>query len=257
MVDLSDRAIDERIVSSSHEPEETRTMSSTIDTRPDETITTTPTGTGRGRWPIFGALAGLTAFFGALAGMPGNLTEEDYQSGVAVLDKLERGGFHVAFILGLVSVGALLLAAAGWRRWAERNAPDDIAAGTISNALTATAAVNLIGYSLMGAMALYLPGGVDENWLSDEAMFTNFAYLDFGVLFGWWGAAVAAFCVAWLSFRSDRVLPRWMGVVSVLLLLPPVLMAIGMSLPGMPGFTMPIWLTIVSLGMLRSKFVRP
>jgi hypothetical protein len=237
-------------------------MTSTIDTGSTDLQDPTPDAagepprTGRGRWPVFGVLAGVSAFVGAMAGMPSNLTEEDYRSGVDVLDKLERSGFHVAFLLGLVSIATLLLAASGWKRWAERNAPDDLAAGTIGTALSATAAVNIVGYSLMGAMALYLPGGVDEGWLSDEAMFVNWSFLDFGVLLGWWGAAVAAMCVAWLSFRPNRILPRWMGVVSVLLLLPPVVMAIGMSLPGMPGFTMPIWLTIVSLGMLRSKFVR-
>ena len=208
---------------------------------------------GRPRWPLFGALAGATAFAGALIGMPSNLTEDDWSAGVDVIDELERGGFHVAFLLGLVSVAALLVAASAWKRWAERNAPDDLAARTIPTALTATATVNIIGYALMGSMALYLPGGVDEGWLSREAIFVNFTLLDFGVLLGWWGGMVAAGCVAVLALRRDRVLPRWMGIASILLMLPATLMAVIMALPGFPGFTMPIWLVVISLGMVFSR----
>ncbi|QGG96821.1 hypothetical protein [Actinomarinicola tropica] len=228
-------------------------MSTILDPVTDLDTTDTPSTTGRPRWPLFGALAGVTALAAAFTGMPADLTEEDWSSGPEVLDLLDRGNYHVAFILGLVSVAALLITASAWRRWAERNAPDDLAARTIPTALAATAAMNILGYSLMGSMALYLPGGVDEGWLSREAMFVNFTLLDFGVLLGWWGGLVAAGCVASLAFRKDRVLPRWMGVASVLLMLPPVAMALIMALPGMPGFTMPIWLTVVSVGMVLSR----
>lgn len=209
--------------------------------------------TSRPRWPIFGAVAGIAALAGAFVGMPADLTEEDWSSGAAVIEKLDRGGFHIAFILGLISIAALLVATSGWKRWAERNAPDDLAARTIPTALGATAAINIIGYSLMGSMALYMPGGTDEGWLSQDAMFINFTLLDFGVLLGWWGGMVAAGCVASLAFRKDRLLPRWMGVASVLLMLPALLMAGIMALPGMPGFLMPIWLTVVSVGLVFSR----
>lgn len=213
--------------------------------------------TTRRRWPLLGAVAGVAALAAAFIGMPADLTEEDWSAGPEVVDVLNRGNYHIAFLVGLVSVGALLLASTGWKRWAERRAPDDIAARTIGPALASTAAINIIGYCLMGSMALYMPGGVDEGWLSREAMFVNFTYLDFGVLLGWWATVLAAGCVAALAFRSDRLLPRWMGVVSVIFMLPPVLMAIGMALPGMPGFTMPLWLTIISIGMVRSRIARP
>ena len=57
--------------------------------------------------------------------------------------------------------------------------------------------------------------------------------------------------MAVLAVRSR--LPRWMGVVSALLMLPPLLLAVFASLPGMPGFTMPIWLVVISIGMARSR----
>lgn len=212
--------------------------------------------TGRNRaprWPLFGVAAGVTAFAGTMVAMSRGLTEEDAARGVDVIDELDRSGYHAAFLLGLVSIGCLFLASTGWKRWADQRAGDDLAARTIPTALAATAAVNIIGVSMAGSMSLYLPGGPDEGWLSREGQFANFNYLDFGLLFGWWGTALAAMCVASLAFRRNRLLPRWMGVVSVLLLLPPVALAAGMALPGMPGFTMPIWLAVISAGMVFSR----
>jgi len=74
-----------------------------------------------------------------------------------------------------------------------------------------------------------------------------------GTRLGWWGGMVAAGCVATLALRRSHVLPRWMGVVSVLFMIPPIGMAIGMGLPGFPGLVMPIWLAVISIGMLASR----
>jgi hypothetical protein len=77
--------------------------------------------------------------------------------------------------------------------------------------------------------------------------------LDFGSLLGWWGVTMSAIAVAVLAFRKARLLPRWMGVVSVLLLVLPIGMAVGTSLPGLVGFFMPIWLLVISIGMVLSS----
>lgn len=210
-----------------------------------------PAGSRRATWPLAGVIAGVASLVGAMAGLS-SVTEEQYLEGVGVVDHLERGGYHVSFVVGMIGVAALFVAAAGWRRWAAHRAADDLAAGTIATALTATATVNIIGYSLAGAVALYLPGGMDEGTMSDESLFVNFAYLDFGTLFGWWGAVVAAGAVAVLAFRR-RILPRWMGIVSVVALAVPVGLAVVTSLPGMPGLVMPLWLVAISIGMVRSR----
>ncbi|HWJ60752.1 MAG TPA: hypothetical protein VNS19_02190 [Acidimicrobiales bacterium] len=211
-----------------------------------------PTERGHARWPLFGAVGAVAAFASVIVSMP-TLTEEEYATGVRVIDELERGGYHLGFLLGLVSVGCLWVASSGWKRWAEQRVPDSLAGRTLAQGLAATATINVIFTCLMGSMALYLPGGTDEGWLSDQAIFTNFTLLDFGTLLGWWGAAVSAICVAVLAFGKTKALPRWMGVVSVVLLLPPFLMAIPTGLPGFVGFTMPIWLLTISIGMVFSR----
>ena len=210
-----------------------------------------PDAARRATWPLFGVVAGVASLVGAMASL-GSVAEEDFTLGPDVIDTLERGGYHVSFIAGMIGVAALLLAASGWRRWAAHRAGDDLAAGTIATALQATATINVIGYSLAGALALYLPGGMDEGTMADESLFVNFAYNDFGTLFGWWGAVVAAGCVAVLAFRR-RTLPRWMGITSVVLMAIPVALAVLTALPGMPGLIMPLWLIAISVGMVFSR----
>lgn len=208
--------------------------------------------TRRPTWPIFGVIAGIAGWASAAASIT-SVTEEQAQEGVGVLDHISRGNYYAAFLLGIVAFGSLFVAATGWKRWAEQRAPRDLAARTIGTALGATATINVIFACLAGSMALYLPGGVDEGTLSDEGIFVNYTLLDFGQLLGWWGAVVASICVASLAFRRNRVLPRWMGVVSVIMPLPGVALAAAVSLPGFVGLTMPIWLVVISLGLVFSR----
>ncbi len=207
---------------------------------------------GRSRWALFGLAGAVAGFASSLAALP-DVSEEQARRGISVIDQLESGSYRVGFLLGLVSVGCLFVAATGWRRWAEDHAPRDLAARLVGQGLAATATINVIFTGIMGAMAIYLPGGSDEGVVSRQHIFTNFVLLDFGSLLGWWGAAVSAVAVAVLAFRRPALLPRWMGVVSVLLLLPPVALAVLTGLPGFVGLTLPIWLAVVSTGMALSR----
>lgn len=208
--------------------------------------------TGRPTWPIFGIVAGITGWASAALGLT-SVTEEQAQEGVGVLDHLSRGNYYASFLLGIIAFSSLFVAATGWKRWAEQRAPRDLAARTIGTALAATATINVIFTCLAGSMALYLPGGTDEGTLSAESMHVNYTLLDFGQLLGWWGAVVASLCVATLGLRRNRVLPRWMGIVSLILPLPGIALAAAVSLPGFVGLTMPIWLVVVSVGLVFSR----
>ena len=208
--------------------------------------------TGRPTWPIFGIVAGVAGWASAALALT-TVTEEQAQEGVGVLDHLSRGTYYASFLLGIVASASLFVAATGWKRWAEQRAPRDLAARTIGTALAATATINVIFACLAGSMALYLPGGANEDLLSRESQLVNYTLLDFGQLLGWWGAVVAALCAASLGLRRNRVLPRWMGVVSLIAPLPGIVMAAAISLPGFVGLTMPIWLVVISIGLVFSR----
>jgi hypothetical protein len=216
---------------------------------------TPETPSRRARWPWFGVAAAAAGLVSSMLTI-NDLDEEIVAQGVDVLDHLDRGRFHVAFVVGLIGVALLFVTSTGWKRWAETHAPDDLAARTIGPALAATATINVIFVCLTGSMALYMPGGTDEGWLSREAMFVNYTLLDFGQLLGWWGGMVAAGCVASLALRRINVVPRWMGIVSVVLMLPAAAMALVMGLPGFPGLVMPIWLAVMSIGLVVSRKIR-
>ena len=216
----------------------------------------TPAARGSARWPLWGAAGGLLGLVASFLAYPA-LDEEDYTKGPEVIEKLEAGQYRVSFILGLLAIGCLMIAAAGWRRWAEARAPRDLAARVVGQGIALTSTVMVVFYGIVGSMGLYLPGGVEAGeGMGREGLFVNHVLLDFGVLLGWWGTAAAAVAVATLAFRKQRLLPRWMGVASIVFLLPPVGMALATSLPGLVGFFLPLWLVVISLGMVISKVAR-
>ncbi|HEX2576916.1 MAG TPA: hypothetical protein VHK88_11255, partial [Aquihabitans sp.] len=126
-------------------------MTTTLDHTPDLGRTVTglapgaapaPAAHARPRWPVFGVAGAMAGFASILVSMP-TLTEEEAGQGVDVIDQLDRAGYHAGFVLGLVSVGCLLVASQGWKRWAEDRAPRDLAARTLAHGLAVTATINV------------------------------------------------------------------------------------------------------------------
>lgn len=208
---------------------------------------------GKARWPLFGILAGVNGLVSSFMILGSGITEEDAQKGVEVVGELQRGNFRIGAILGMISIGFLFVTVAAWRRWLEKIAPDDLAARTIPTALSGIPILNVFFISMAATLVLYLPGGTDHGWLSDDALFVNFSMLDFGPLLGWWGAMVAAIALTVMAFGSNPHIPRWMGFFSIAMLLLPVATFLGMGLPGLPGFFGPIWLVVISLSQLFGK----
>jgi hypothetical protein len=64
----------------------------------------------------------------------------------------------------------------------------------------------------------------------------------------WWGVAMAAAAIGWLSLR-ERVLPLWLGVLSALFVVIPLGVLVATGLPGFPGVVDPLWLVITGVGL--------
>jgi hypothetical protein len=220
---------------------------------PDERITS---HTRRAYWAWWGVAAGLLGIVATLlTDGSQDLSEAEYRQGAALIDLLDRDLYHMGVVAGFFTVLCLLFTAAGWRRWADERAPASLPARVISLALTASAGALMLGYGFKGSLAVYLDGGLDEGSMAPEGLYAVFMFLDFGPFIGWWGAAIAAAVIAWLSLR-DRLLARWMGIVSALFAIVPIGMLIGTGLPGFPGVVDSLWLAIVSLGLAVSRGAR-
>lgn len=212
-----------------------------------------PAKAPRDTWAIAGLIAGAAGVTATLGGLQSSQKIMDAAAkGDGVIDLLSQRGYHVAVNAGFVVVMALLFTAAGWRRWAVRRAPDSLPARVMSMAFTASAGSAMLGYGLYGSLSMYLKGGSDFGTFPREALYAVYAVVDFAPLIAWWGVTVAALCMVWLAFR-DRLLPRWMGVLSAIAALIPLSMLGIFGLPGMFGLVGPLWLAAISIGMVARR----
>lgn len=205
------------------------------------------------RWALWGTAAGVLGFVGHLASDPqGSLTPQQRRSGAQALDLVSRGSYHAGAVAGFLAVGCLLVFAVGWRRWAERDAPELLAARLVPAALSASAAAMIVGYGFKGSLAVYLPGGLDAGEYPAEGLYPLFMINDLAPFFAWWGVAVAAAGVAWLAFR-ERLVVRWVGAVSVVAAIAPLAFLLATGLTGFAGVVTPLWLILASIGVARRR----
>lgn len=207
------------------------------------------------RWALWGAAAGVLGFAGLTADGSMSLEEQDYLRGADVIDHVSRGAYHAGIVLGMLAVFALLVVASGWRRFAAERAPDSLAARLVPNAMLASAGAMILGYAFKGSLAVYLPGGIDEGAMTKEGLYSVFMFLDFAPFIAWWGVLFAAAGTVWLSLK-EKVLPRWLGIVSTLFVALVSLVVLATGLPGAPGVVTPLWLVISSIGVAASRKLR-
>jgi hypothetical protein len=205
----------------------------------------------RATWALAGASAGLLGFLGLMFDGSASLEDTDYLKGADVVDLVDRGAYHIGLLLGLAAVFALLVNAAGWRRWVERAAPDNLMARLIPYGMIATAGAMILGYGFKGSFAVYLEGGIDEGTMTKEGLYSVFMFLDFAPFMAWWGVTAAAVAITWLSLRHGLV-PRWIGVLSAVMTLLPLAVV---SITGLPGisFVSTVWLVVASVGVAASR----
>lgn len=214
----------------------------------------TTTAPQRSRWPLFGAAAGVLGIIGTLVTdvRPEVRGSGDALVSAADLAGLNRTTYQIGVIAGYLAVAALLVMAAAWRRHVEPRYLDSTAARVVSNGLIASAGALSLGYGWKGAMAVYLPGGIDEGAFADQGLYVYYMLNDFGSYIGWLGTMVAAGAVAYMAFR-EKTISRWIGAVSALLLLPVVVFVTATGLPGFPGVVGGLWLLVASLGLTFGK----
>jgi len=179
----------------------------------------------------------------------GSLTVDDRRSGAEAIELLDRTSYHVGAVTGFLAVACLLVAASGWRRFTERHAPESLAGRLVPAALAATAAAAIVGYGFKGALAIYLDGGINENEYPAEGLYPLFMINDLAPFLAWWGVAVAAAGVAWLSLR-EKLVPTWMGLISVVAAAAPLAFLVATGLTGFAGVAGPLWLAVVSGGLV-------
>lgn len=214
-------------------------------------------GDGRAKWPLYGVGAGV---FGGVATLLADVragTVERTPVDASILDDVGRSVAHLGLVTGFLTVVLLLVLAAAWRRQVEPRVPSSTAAYVVSGALTASAAGLTYGYGWKGALAIYLPAGMDERSFGDDGLFVYFMLNDFGGYIGWLGVVVAAGAVAWMALR-ERTISRWIGWFSIVPVLAVALFAGITGLPGFQGVVGPAWMLVTFLGLSwgRSAIVR-
>ncbi|EFQ83569.1 hypothetical protein HMPREF0063_11232 [Aeromicrobium marinum DSM 15272] len=174
----------------------------------------------------------------------------------AVVDDVSSVTAQVSIIAGYVTVALLLVLAAAWRRHVEPRALTSTAARVVPLGLTAAAGALSLGYGWKGALGLY-NGGSEDGSFDRDGLYVLFVLNDFGSFIGYLGVSVAAGAVAWMALR-ERLISRWIGVVSIIVLLPVVVTVVAFGLPGFPGVVSGLWLLITFTGLTfgRSTIVR-
>jgi hypothetical protein len=207
-----------------------------------------PATVGRGRWPLVAVAAGLGSIVATLALDIHPPVEEGQGYTEAAVREISSGKAHASVIVGYVTVALLLVLAAAWRRHVEPRALASTAARVVPLGLTAAAGALALGYGWRGALGLYGYGGNEHGAFDDSGLYALFVVNDFGAYIGYLGVTIAAGAVVWMSLR-ERLVSRWIGVFSILPILPVVITVAAFGLPGFPGVSSGLWLVVVGLGL--------
>ena len=141
----------------------------TTTSAPDDTSTHVPRDLRPARWAWWGVAAAALGLAGNLIASHSALTDAD--AAVAVADT-SRTTQHAGTLLGMASFVCLVLVAAGWRRWAGD------AAGLAAQAWRPRSQPPrrscCSAPALRGALAEYLPGGINDDNFTDDGLYVLF-----------------------------------------------------------------------------------
>ena len=230
-------------------------MSTTLDT-----TTTTDAGPVTrqpgGGWILAGIGAGVTGIVGGIAGSMVNAVYDPDLSGDAagITDRLSDQVpqilvFHTATMISCVLL--VLFAAGLHRQLVRRTGPDSLVPGVAVAGLGLVAVAQLIGAGLTTEFAFALAQDPDLV-VPEVAVFFN--HWIGTVPWLWGGAGLTGLAMAVATFRQGAY-ARWIGWTSLVLGGLTALFLIS-PLQYMAGMTGPVWLVVVSLGLLRSRPAR-
>jgi hypothetical protein len=195
-------------------------------------------------WPLTGAIAGL---LGVIATLVTDLRTKHTPPTAAQVLQLDRGAAWTGVMAGYACIACLIVFSAQWRQFVE-NRENCVSARVVSLGITASAGALTLGYGWKGALAVYLPGGMDEAEFDQSALFIYYVLNDFGAYLGWLGVTVSAGAVAWMSL-VQRLMVRWIGFFSTVVVLIVVAWVCGTGLPGFSGVIGPAWLLVICCSM--------
>ena len=205
------------------------------------------------RWALTGVVAGVL-------GIIATLITDDRVNGTAAMSSADIGGLSrqaawAGLVAGYGCITCLIVLSAQWRHIVESSAPFSVGARVVSTGLTAAAGALMLGYGWKGALAIYLPGGMDASEVAPDVLFVYYVLNDFGSFIGWFGIIISAGGVCFMSL-SEGVLSRWLGWMSLPACAVVAGFAITTGLPGFAGVVGPVWLVLAFLAISLGKCIR-
>ncbi|MEJ7901163.1 MAG: hypothetical protein WKF63_04905 [Thermomicrobiales bacterium] len=212
-----------------------------------------PDTSRRERWPLVGVAAGIT---GLLATVifdihAGNDTSGAAATTMAVIDDVNQQNAHFSIVFGYITVALLLILAAAWRGAVERRIPESVAARVVSGGLTAAAGALSLGYGWKGAMSIYHPDGNEADTYDQMGLYMYYILNDFGSWIGWTSVSVAAGAFVWMGLK-ERSIPLWLGIFSIVPIIPSWGWMIAIGLPGLPAIST-LWMIVAFGGLAFHK----
>ena len=241
-----------------------------MDTSPSTTTNTptavSPTSRRRGgssftAWPLWAVAAGVAGFAATVltdSRPPAEGRFTDYTVRKADVLTVDQSTLFVSMVLGYLAVVCLLVLAGAWRRHVESAGRASTAANVVTFGLVAGAGALALAYGWRGALANYLPGGVDEGAFDTDGLFVYFMLSDFGPYIAWVPVVVSLGALAWMSLR-ERVISRWIGALNLFYVVLIGGAVVVTGVPGLPGTLAAPFLAVTGLGLAfgRSAITRP
>ncbi|GAB3285990.1 hypothetical protein [Kineosporia babensis] len=153
----------------------------------------------------------------------------------------------IGVVAGYACVASLLVFAAQWQHNLQPRL-NCVASNLVRLGFVSAAGALTLGYGWKGALAIYLPEGLDSGLFDENGLFIYYVLNDFGSYIGWLGVIVSAAGVAYLALRL-RLLSRWLGLASLVAVLLVTGWVVGTGLPGFGGIVGPAWLVILGIAL--------